>query len=119
MAELGSGPMTYEQTTSATFNAMAVVQTDIDSFRYTNRDAQGATSTATVMLAIGGSSDGPRARDKTSAADADTLATGNIRTDNTGAGTDSDPDSGETATLTVSAVNGVAGNVGRDRKSVV
>src|SRR5438552_2426568 len=104
--------MTYDATTSATFNALAVGQTASDSFTYTTRDAQGATSTAAVPLTANARNDGPTARDNAYTTDEDTSATGNIRTDNTGAGTDSDPDSGETAAWTGRGVNGVEANVG-------
>src|SRR6185295_3950973 len=79
-----------------------------DTFSYTVKDTAGATSTANLVITIHGSNDGPVAvADTGSAVEAGTVAgsdaTGNVLTN------DTDVDSGDTKT--VSAVNGMAGNV--------
>ena len=92
-----------------------------DVFSYTVVDAFGATSTANLTIAITGTNDGPTANADSNAGDpvvesgvnpgntpfpGDGSAAGNVLAN------DTDPDTGETATLAVSAVNGVGGNVG-------
>ncbi|MER8807519.1 VCBS domain-containing protein, partial [Mesorhizobium australicum] len=100
-------------------NALAQGATATDQFTYTVKDANGATSSTTLTITITGTNDAPIAVADTNAGDAvsesgvnpgntafagDPLATGNVLTN------DTDVDTGDTKT--VSAVNGVAGNVG-------
>src|SRR6185295_10502830 len=93
-----------------------------DVFSYTATDVFGATSTAQLTIHITGTNDGPTANADDNTGDAvteagvnpgntafpgDASATGNVLAN------DTDPDTGETATLTVSAVNGNALDVGQ------
>jgi VCBS repeat-containing protein len=81
-------------------------QTVNDSFTYTMRDAAGATSSTTLTVTVTGSNDAPVAVANSAAVQEDitTSASGNVLTN------DTDVDVGDSKT--VSAVNGVAGNVG-------
>ena len=96
-------------------------QTLSESFNYTMKDGAGSTSSSTLTITIHGANDNPVAVADTNAGDpvvesgvnpgntpfpGDGSAAGNVLAN------DTDPDTGETATLAVSAVNGVGGNVG-------
>ncbi|MDZ7595298.1 MAG: VCBS domain-containing protein, partial [Thiobacillus sp.] len=87
--------------------AQALGQGDVgeDVFTYTMRDAAGATSSTTLTFTITGTNDAPIAVANTAAVQEDVTlsAAGNVLTNDT----DIDGD-----VLSVSAVNGVAGNVG-------
>jgi VCBS repeat-containing protein len=95
---------------NATVNALRTsANTVTDTFAYTMRDAAGLTSTTNLVITIQGSNDGPVAvADTGTAVEAGTAAganaTGNVLSN------DTDVDTGDTKT--VSAVAGVAGNVG-------
>ncbi|WP_217992647.1 VCBS domain-containing protein, partial [Polaromonas sp. AET17H-212] len=95
---------------NATVNALrSSANTVTDTFAYTMRDAAGTTSSSNLVITIQGSNDGPVAvADTGTAVEAGTAvgsnATGNVLSN------DTDVDSGDTKT--VSAVAGVAGNVG-------
>jgi len=91
------------------FGALAVGASDSDNFTYTIDDGHGLTDTATVSLTIAGVNDAPVAANDAIATDEVTPASGDVLADN-GAGADSDPDAGDT--LTISEVDGVAGDVG-------
>ncbi|NNG03874.1 MAG: tandem-95 repeat protein, partial [Inquilinus sp.] len=90
------------------FEGLQVGQTGTDSFTYTVDDGHGGTDTATVTVTIEGANDGPTAADDVAATDED-LAFTVIAADGV-LSNDSDVDLGDT--LTVSAVQGVAANVG-------
>ena len=94
------------------FESLAGGETATTSITYTVTDPDGETSSTTVTVTVNGVNDGPVAVDNAytvtrseAAGDVD----GNVITDNTGAGVDSDP---EGDALTVSAVGGSAANVG-------
>jgi VCBS repeat-containing protein len=95
---------------NAAVNALRLA-TDIltDTFSYTVRDTAGAVATANLVITIQGGNDGPVA-----AADAGTATEAGIAAGSNAAGNvlanDADADAGDTRTVT--AVNGVAGNVG-------
>ena len=100
-------------------NALAQGATAIDTFTYTNSDNHGGSSSSTLTITITGTNDAPIAVADTNAGDAvieagvnpgntpfagDPTTTGNVLNN------DTDVDTGDMKT--VSAVNGVAGNVG-------
>ncbi len=94
------------------FDYLAPGETAESAITYTVADPDGETSTTTVTVTVTGVNDGPVAVDNSYLATSTEAAgdiDGNVITDNTGAGVDSDP---EGDTLTVSAVAGDAGNVG-------
>ena len=78
-----------------------------DTFSYTMTDSQGLTSSANLVITIQGANDAPIAQNDTLSTNEDTpinLAAAGVLAN------DTDVDTGDTKT--VSAVNGVAGNVG-------
>ncbi|WP_298846712.1 retention module-containing protein, partial [uncultured Salinicola sp.] len=98
----------YSFNPGTAFDRLAAGQTDKTQISYTVSDGQGGTSTSTLTVTVTGTNDAPVAR-------ADTGSTGENATLNVSAAqgvlaNDSDVDGG---TLTVSAVNGVAGSVGQ------
>ena len=96
---------TYSYDPNNQFHALAVGQTATDSFTYQVSDLAGAVATQTVTLTITGANDAPVAvADTAAAAENGPAVTGNVLAN------DSDVDAG--AVLTVSQVNGSAGNVG-------
>ena len=102
-----NGAYTYTlNNASAAVQTLGAGQTVTDSFTYTMRDTAGATSSTTLAVTVTGKNDTPIAVADTAAVQEDTTtsATGNVLTN------DTDIDSGDTKT--VSAVKGVAGNVG-------
>jgi VCBS repeat-containing protein len=104
-----AGLMTYDPTTSAQLNALTIGQSLTDTFTYTIQDPNAAVSTATVTITVVGVNDAPVATDNAYTVDENTVLSGrNVITDPV---PDSDPDSGDTRS--VSAVNGVSGNVGQ------
>src|SRR6185436_20621510 len=115
-----NGTWTYAlDNADADTNALAQGATAADVFTYTVTDANGATASTTLTINITGTNDAPVAVADTNGADAvvesgvnpgntvfagDPSAIGNVLTN------DTDVDSGDSKT--VSAVNGLAGNVG-------
>ena len=82
--------------------ALAAGETLTDSFTYTISDGNGGTDTATLVVTINGSNDGPTAIDDTNAVTEDTApnpVSGDLLTN------DSDPDTNDS--LTVTEVDGV------------
>jgi VCBS repeat-containing protein len=75
---------------------------------YTMTDGQGATDTATLTITVTGIDDAPVARPDAFVTNEATILSGNLLADN-GSGADVDVDG---PTPTISAVNGLAGNVG-------
>ena len=63
-----------------------------DTFTYTISDGNGEVSTATITIAIGDVNDDPVATDNSYNTPRDTAVEGNLITDDTGEGADSDPD---------------------------
>ena len=97
----GSGTFTYDPNDQ--FETLNSGETATDSFTYTLQDSEGATDTATVTVTINGNADLPVATDDTATTDEDSATSGAVLTNDT----DADGD-----TLSVSEVNGQAGNVG-------
>ena len=79
---------------------------------YAISDGEGGTDTATITVTVTGANDQPDALDNDYAVGEDATAAviGNALTDDTGDGVDSDPDVGQT--LTVTPQSGVAGSNG-------
>ncbi len=103
----GDGTFSYDA--NSAFENLGAGDTALDSFTYEISDGNGGTDTATVSVTVDGANDGPLAQDDTVGAAEDGPATfGDVLADN-GFGADSDID---LDTLTVSAVNGSAMNVG-------
>jgi hypothetical protein len=97
------GTFTYNPTTSSTLNMLKGSEQTTDTFDYTIQDSRGgsdAGSTATVTITIDGVNDGPSAVDNNYTTNEDTSVGGNVITDDTSEGIDSDVDGD---TLTVSA----------------
>jgi len=95
------------------FNNLAVGETENDVFSYTAEDQGGSTvrDTALVTVTIVGENDAPTATDNSYTTNEDETAfAGNVRTDDTGNGADSDPDTSDTTEVT--ELNGVAADVG-------
>ncbi len=104
---LGSGGVvTYDPGNH--FDGLAAGATAADTFGYTIADINGATATATVTVTITGVNDAPEASRDAFATDEDSPVGGNVLADN-GNGADADVDG---AALTVSAIDGIAANVG-------
>ncbi|MDO6440946.1 VCBS domain-containing protein [Marinobacter sp. 2_MG-2023] len=98
------GIYTYNlDNTSAAVQALGVGQTLTDTFSYTLSDLDGDTDTATLTITINGTNDDPVATANTNLlAAGGTSVSGNMLTDNNGAGVDSDIDGD---TLNVSAID--------------
>jgi VCBS repeat-containing protein len=96
---------TYSYDPHGKFTALGVGASKGDQFTYTVSDGHGSTSDATVTITITGLNDGPVALDDSASTDQNTILDGASVLAN-----DSDPDTGDS--LNVSAVDGVAGNVG-------
>ena len=77
-----------------------------DTFDYTITDNNGNTSTATVTITVNNVNDVPTATDNVYTGNEDNNVAGNVITDDTGAGVDSDPDVGDTLSVTQFAVGG-------------
>jgi uncharacterized repeat protein (TIGR01451 family) len=69
------GSFSFDPTTAATLQALAVGETLVDSFSYTISDGNGGSATATVSVTVSGVNDPPVAADDSAAADEDTLLT--------------------------------------------
>src|SRR5439155_899651 len=106
------GSYTYTlNNASAAVQALKAGQAVTDVFSYTVSDGNGGTSTATLTVTVTGTNDAPTATANTAAVREDVTlsASGNVISNDSGFGVDSDPDGDA---LAVSAVNGAAGNVG-------
>jgi VCBS repeat-containing protein len=106
MDDDGSGHYSYVLD-NADPDTNAIVQGDLatDTFRYTIQDASGAKSTNFLTIHITGTNDAPVAVADEANANSATVS-GNVLTN------DTDPDTGETNSLFVSAVNGDPNNLG-------
>jgi VCBS repeat-containing protein len=97
----------YRYDPNGKFKSLRAGQTATDSFTYTMADAAGATSSATVTITIQGANDAPLAVNDTGLTDESTVlivsAAGILSND-------TDPDSGDTKTVT--AINGQAAAIG-------
>ena len=94
----------YSFTPNAAANALAAGETATDTFTYTVSDGNGGTATASLTITITGTNDGPVANADTGSTTDDAAVAGNVLAN------DTDADASDV--LTVSAVNGQAGNVG-------
>jgi VCBS repeat-containing protein len=99
----------YSYNPNGQFNYLAVGQTATDSFTYTASDGNGGSANATVTITITGVNDPPTAVADSGATTQDVIlsvtAPGVLAND-------TDPDDGDQANLTVTAVNGSTANVG-------
>lgn len=87
-----AGGATVSLNSNGTFTYLGALNFNgTDSFTYTARDAAGATSTATVLLAIAAVNDDPVATSDSFAGFMDAVVSGNVLADN-GNGVDSDVD---------------------------
>ncbi|MBD2254549.1 DUF4347 domain-containing protein [Nostoc parmelioides] len=92
-------------------DSLAQGATQAQTFTYTIRDNNNATSNAaTVTINITGVNDAPDAKDDNFTVNEDTGITNGNLFNNNGNGVDTDPDTGDTRIIT--AVNGFAGNLG-------
>ena len=91
------------------FETLGTFQFGNDSFTYTIEDDGGLTDTATVNIQIDGQNDAPVAQDDALSANDDTPIVENVLVDNAN-GADSDEDAPDV--LTVTEINGSAGDVG-------
>ena len=119
-----NGTYTYQvNNADPAVQALSVGQTITDTFTYAISDGHGGTASASLTITIFGANDAPTAVADTNwtVEDSATAATGNALQNLNHAGApsgsfadhaDSDPDAGDT--LSVSAVNGNAANVGND-----
>src|SRR5262249_55884132 len=100
------GSYSYDPTTSSSLNALSAGVTATDTFTYTVTDNHGATSTATVTITVTGVNDAPVAVGDSNSTDEDTPlsvpAPGVL-------GNDSDPDSGDTFSVTAYSATSAAG----------
>ncbi|MDZ7750539.1 MAG: Ig-like domain-containing protein [Gammaproteobacteria bacterium] len=104
-----NGDGTFNYDSNGQFESLAAGETSTDTFGYTVSDGNGGTDTATVTVTVTGVNDAPVAADDAVATDENTVLGGNLLADN-GNGADSDPDVGDT--LTISAVDGSGAAVG-------
>ena len=114
---LGSdGSFTYPIDTAAN-NSLSATESVTDSFTYTVTDGT-LTDTATVTITIAGVNDAPIPTPNAYAVGEDASLTGNVITDDTGAGTDTDPESDPlsipASATTVTAASGIAVSLGTD-----
>lgn len=77
----------------------------VDTFNYTVSDGNGGTAPATVAITVNCVNDAPIAIDNAYTTDQDTPVSGNVISDNTGVGVDSDPD-GDALTAATTPVVG-------------
>ncbi len=99
---------TFDYNPNGQYEHLGVGESATDSFNYTIADGFGGSDTATVNITINGANDQPIAQDDAVTAGENTPSTGSLLADN-GAGADADIDGDA---LSVTAVNGVGGNVG-------
>ena len=92
------------------FESLGAGDSDTTTVTYTISDGTG-TDSAKVTVTVNGVNDAPVAEDDSFTTGEDTILTGNVITNTNPNGADSDPDA--TDTLVVSAVAGLAGNVGQ------
>ncbi|MCA9248812.1 MAG: tandem-95 repeat protein, partial [Planctomycetales bacterium] len=105
-----NGPLEYHPETSATMIALPVGDSAVEAFTVTASDGNGGLTIVPVSITVNGVNDAPTATDDNFATGEDSLLTGgNLISDDNGNGIDSDPDTGDT--LSVTRVNGSAANV--------
>ncbi|HTL69972.1 MAG TPA: Ig-like domain-containing protein, partial [Candidatus Eisenbacteria bacterium] len=92
-----NGSFSYDAASSTVLQALNDGDSRVDSFTYIASDGHGGTSTQTVTVTVAGVTDGnhaPVAADDAFGGDEDTTISGNVL------GNDSDPDAGDTLTVT-------------------
>ena len=92
-------------------NALGVGETLAETYTYVLTDEDGDTSTATLTITVTGTNDAPDARDNDTSTPQDVPVSGNLLTDNSGDGVDSDVD-GDTLSVSGFTVNGAPGTLG-------
>jgi len=100
----GDGSFSYDPTGALALQQLAQGEIAIDSFSYTIADLAGETSTATVEIVLTGVNDAPVSAGDENATGEDHAVSGNVLAN------DADVDNGDS--FSVSAVNGLAGNIG-------
>lgn len=103
-----NGDGTFDYDPNGAFDELPAAGNDADSFTYTVSDGT-CTGTGTVTIVINGENDCPVAQDDAGATGEKNVLNGNVLSDN-GSGADADADTGHT--LTITEVNGQAGDVG-------
>ncbi|MEE2565844.1 beta strand repeat-containing protein [Hyphobacterium marinum] len=106
---LNAGAVSYSP--NGQFASLPAGATAADSFDYTVSDPSGASDAATVSVTVTGTNDAPVAANDALATTSTVSLDGNLFADN-GSGADSDVDNGDS--FTVTAVNGVPGDVGSE-----
>jgi VCBS repeat-containing protein len=86
------------------FESLRLGGSTTDTFAYTIADAAGQTAAATVTVTVHGRNDAPIARPNSRTTSEDAPVSGNVLTDDSGAGVDSDVDAG--TVLSVVRING-------------
>lgn len=99
---------TFDYDPNGAFDEIPAADNDSDSFSYTLSDGT-CTETGTVTITINGENDCPVAQDDADDTGEEDVLNGSVLTDN-GSGADTDADTGHT--LTITEVNGQAGDVG-------
>ena len=99
----GDGTLTYDPGTA--FQALAEGETGQATVEYTISDGNGGTDTATVIVTVTGANDDPVAQDDTAAGNANGPVTFAVL------GNDSDPDNGDTLSVTGASVTNGLGSV--------
>ena len=100
-----SGNFTYDPSSAAELQSLAVGETTTDTFTYTIEDEQGNEATATVTITVSGTNETPTAVNDTASTNKDMPVTGNVL-DN-----DTDPDTNDTlivTTTTITTSNGAS-----------
>lgn len=100
---------TFDYDPNGQFENLAAFQSGSDQVTYQVSDGEGGLDTATLFVTVNGRNDDPIAQDDAFNANDDATISGNVLDDN-GSGADSDIDN--SSTLTVTALNGQAGDVG-------
>jgi VCBS repeat-containing protein len=102
----------FDYDPNGAFESLRANDTAFDNVSVTVGDGQGGSDIGTLRFVIDGANDAPVAQDDAFSVTQNGALSGDVRAAN-GAGIDFDPDSGETAALVVSAVNGAAADIGR------
>ncbi len=101
----------YSYNPNDAFNYLAVGSQTTDAFSYTMRDAEGLTSDATVTITINGVNNAPVAVDDSNTTHGNIVINVNTVNDPNNLLINDTDDTGDT--FVISAVNGLAGNVGK------
>ena len=102
----------YSYVTNAAAQALNDTDSETDTFSYTLKDSDGDFSTVTVTFTVAGSNDAPTVTPNTYTVTEGEITTGNVITDDTGAGVDSDPEGDSINAIEFAATNPGTGNAG-------